>query len=60
MFTWSSGSRNLYCTIPYYHIQVIDRGPKDHINVRILHSGSKAQYKGIPEIMVSRILMFML
>ena len=23
-----------------------DRGPKDHINTRISHSGSKAQYKG--------------
>ena len=23
-----------------------DRGPKDHINLRISHSGSKAQYRG--------------
>ena len=23
-----------------------DRGPKDHIHIRILHSGSKAQEKG--------------
>ena len=35
------------------------RGPKDHINIRISRSGSQAQYKGIPEIMVGRILMFM-
>ena len=28
------------------------RGPKDHINIRILQSGSKAQYKGIPETML--------
>ena len=34
-------------------------GPKDHINIRISHSGSRAQDRGIPEIMVGRILMFM-
>ena len=35
------------------------RGPKDHINIRISDSGSKAEIiRGIPEIMVSRILMF--
>ena len=34
------------------------RGPKDHINIRISHSGSKARERGIPEIMV-RILMFL-
>ena len=34
-------------------------GPKDHINTRILHSGPNAQYKGIPEPMVCRILMFL-
>ena len=27
------------------------RGPKDHIKIRILHSGSTAQEKRIPEIM---------
>ena len=32
---------------------------KDHINRRILHSGSKAQKRGIPEIRVCRIVMFM-
>ena len=38
----------------------LDRGPHDHLNIRIWLSGSKAQYKGgIPEIMVCRILMFM-
>ena len=34
------------------------RGSKGHMNVRISHSGSKAQRKGIPEVMVCRILMF--
>ena len=34
-------------------------GPEDHINTRISHSGSRAQSKGMPEIMVCRILMFM-
>ena len=33
--------------------------PKDHKNIRISHSGSTDQYKGIPENMVGRILMFM-
>ena len=37
----------------------MSRDPKDHINTRILHSGSKDQYKGIPDTMVGRILMFM-
>ena len=35
------------------------RGPRDHINIRILHSGFKAQDKGIRETMVPRILTFM-
>ena len=36
-------------------------GLNDHINRRISHSGSKAQYntRGILEIMISRILVFM-
>ena len=34
----------------------IHRGPKDHRTARILHSGSKAQTKGIPETMVCSIL----
>ena len=34
-------------------------GPKDHINMRILHAGSIAQDNGTPEAMVYRILMFM-
>ena len=33
-------------------------GPKDHTNIRILHPGAKAQNRGIPEIIVCRILMF--
>ena len=36
--------------------ETIIRGPKGHIDIRISHSGSKAQYKGISEIMVARIL----
>ena len=38
---------------------VLYRGPKDHINIRILHSGSKAQEREIPETMVSSILVLM-
>ena len=34
-------------------------GPKAHINMRISHSGSKARYRGVPEILFCRILMFM-
>ena len=34
------------------------RGPKDHINIRISHSGLKAQYKGESKIVVGRILVF--
>ena len=37
----------------------LDSGPKDHINIRISHSSSKAQLRGIPETMVCRILMSM-
>ena len=34
-------------------------GPTDHIHIRISHSGSQAQQKrGIPEILLCRILMF--
>ena len=36
-----------------------DQGPKGHINMSILHSGPKAQDKGIPPNLASRILMFM-
>ena len=32
------------------------RGPKDHINMRVLHSGSKAKDQQIPETMICRIL----
>ena len=32
------------------------QSPKGHTNRRILHSGSKAQDKGIPETMICRIL----
>ena len=39
---------------------VVSRGPEDHINTRISHSGFKAQYKGIQEAMFCRILMFMI
>ena len=35
------------------------RGPKDQLNMRILHSGSKTQDTGIPETMVRRTLMLM-
>ena len=36
------------------------RGQKDHINIRISHSGSKAKDKrGIPETLFGRILMVM-
>ena len=35
------------------------RGPTDHMNLRILHSGSMAQTKGIPGFIVCQILMFM-
>ena len=45
-----------YVPIDSYHIL---GGPKDHINTRISHSGCKNQYKGIPETMVGRILVFM-
>ena len=34
------------------------RGPKDHIDTRILHSGSKARDEGIPETMLSGMLRF--
>ena len=34
------------------------RGPKGHINMRILHAGSEAQDKGTPEYVVYRILTF--
>ena len=34
------------------------RGPKGHLNTRISHAGGAAQYEGIPETMVCRILMF--
>ena len=37
---------------------VVYWGPRDHINIRISHSGSKAQFKGIPETLFWRILMF--
>ena len=40
-------------------VESVISGPKGHINIRISHSGSKAQYEGIPEIMVCRILVFM-
>ena len=33
------------------------RGSKDHITMRILHSGSKAQDKKVPETMVWRVFM---
>ena len=36
----------------------VNRSRKDHLNIRILHSGSKAQDKEIPETVVCRILMF--
>ena len=36
-----------------------NRGPKDHVKIRISHRGSKAQYKGIPGTMFCRILVFM-
>ena len=36
-----------------------NRDPTDYINIRILFSGSKAKDKGIPEIVVCRILMLM-
>ena len=32
-------------------------GPKDHLHIRILHSGANAQDKGIHETMVCRIRM---
>ena len=38
------------------------RGPKDHMNIRISHSGSRSSgstVRRIPEITVGRILMFM-
>ena len=35
----------------------LHRGPKDPLHIRISYSGSKARYKGIPEIMLCRILM---
>ena len=39
---------------------LFNRGPKDHINRRILHSGlPRPSIRGIPEIMVDRILMFL-
>ena len=31
------------------------RGPKDHINIRISHTGPKAKYEGIPQILFCRI-----
>ena len=34
-------------------------GPKDHVNMRISHSGSRAYTRGRAEIMVGRILVFM-
>ena len=34
------------------------RGSSDHIHTRISHSGSRAQYEGIPEIMFRCILMY--
>ena len=37
----------------------MDRGPKDHINIRISHSGSTANISGIQKMMFRRILMFM-
>ena len=39
--------------------QAFFKGPTDHINIRFLHAGDKAQYKGNPDVMVCRILMFM-
>ena len=44
-----------------WKVQVVIGGPKDHIDTSIQHSGYKAQdQRGIPKIMVCRILMFML
>ena len=38
----------------------VDRGPKDHINRTTVHSGSiEPKTRGIPEIRVRRILVFM-
>ena len=34
------------------------RGPKYHISIRILHSGSRPSMRGIPEIMVCRLARF--
>ena len=34
-------------------------GPKDHISIRISHSGAKARYKGDTRNLACRILMFM-
>ena len=43
------------------HCSCYVRGSIDHRNIRILHSGSKAQHKGgVPETMACRILMAML
>ena len=50
-------------SLPRTHVAFEDRvsfrGPKDHINIRISHSGSEAHYEGIPEIQSYRILRFM-
>ena len=49
---------------PAYHPSALNpwsllfKVPKGHVNMRISHSGSKDQYRGIPETMVARIPLF--
>ena len=48
-------------TSPYNFRLLVDisRGPEDRINMKMSDSGSKANIRGIPEMLFCRILMFM-
>ena len=58
-----AGQSVCLCSILLYQIlrrPELSRRPKDHINIRILRFGAKAQYKGgMPDRLFCRILMFM-
>ena len=56
IYIWGLAINHLLCSVErflghhfaYFWVQVqsMCTGPKDHINTRISHSGSKAQYEG--------------